>query len=289
MKVRLLIALLLLQYSNSFASFTIDDMESALGAMSVSSLPKTLEAPVLNYEDMRVFFSRAPRPQTLILKDTKNGLCISWQLEWHSTHVRPSDLSEPSSEYTPRVTMQSAQGLHMAYKYNQFVSYRVDFEHRTTKETVSPFYNVFYLTCPRTIAVSHNTISFVPRENLIVSVPKIIKSTISVPAPEVPIGMVKPFMKNKVKEGILTLPDPIHPEKSYQWKFVWHSIFNEEFFLSFPEAYFRYHVSFIEDRGLESHNTTIPFASYKLYMENRSTHEIVDPFLIFYLQKPALA
>lgn len=287
MKIRLLIALFLTQYSNSFASVVEDDAQNSFEEMRTFSLSRTLQAPVLNYDDMRVLFSRAPCPQQLILKDALTGAQISWQLKWHSSHVRCRDLIQPNSDYTPCVTMQSAEGLDITYRNNRFVSYRVEFEHTKTKEIVSPFYNVFYLNNP-TVLLSTSS-PFIPLESLVISVPKVSRETITVPAPEMHMDRVEPFMKDKIREGRVTLPDPTNSKKSYQWRFVWHSTFNKDFLMKFPKAYFTYHVSFIEDRGLEEGNTVMPFASYKVYVENIQTYEIVDPFLIFYLQSPALA
>jgi hypothetical protein len=287
MNLKLLTVLFLTQYSTVFGSLVEDDLRNSLEKIRVSSLTRTLEAPALNYEDMCALFLHAPRPQTLVLEDVPTGSRISWKLEWHSTYVRPSDLKVPSSEYKPCISMQSAQGLTMMLRNNRFVSYRVEFEHIITKEVISPFYNVFYLKNPQILL--NDSSSLIPLENLVTPAPRIARETIAIPAPAISMDSVAPFMKTGNQGGLLILPDPIDADKSYQWNFVWHSPFNRDFFMKHPKSDFTYQVSFIEDRGLDEKHSSMPFASYKVYVENTHTLEITDPFLVFYLQRPALA
>ncbi len=286
MNIKLLIVLFFTHYSTAFGSLVEDDLQNSLNKIHISSLPRTLEAPILNYDDMRALFLQAPRPQTLVLEDAPTGSLISWKLEWHSTYVRPIDLKEPSSEYKPCVRMQDAQGLTLILRNNRFVSYRVEFEHMITKDVISPFYNLFYLKTPQTLPDESS--SLVPLGNLIVSVPKIARESIAIPAPAISMDSVAPFMKAGSQGGLMILPDPINSDKSYQWNFVWHSPFSRDFFMKYPKSDFTYQVSFIEDRGLEKNHSSMPFASYKVYAENTHTLEITDPFLVFYLQWPAL-
>ncbi|MBX9697308.1 MAG: hypothetical protein K2X53_04400 [Alphaproteobacteria bacterium] len=171
MDIKLLTVFFLTQYSTAFGSLIGDDLRNSLEKIHTSSLPRTLEAPILNYDDMCALFLQAPRPQTLVLEDASTGSQISWELEWHSTHVRPIDLKEPSSEYKPCVTMQNAQGLTMTVSNNLFVSYRVEFEHIITKEVISSFYNVFYLRNPQTLIDESSPL--IPLESLVACVPKI--------------------------------------------------------------------------------------------------------------------